>query len=312
MPAGLLAILLIVILAGVHDHGRRNNLRARLPGDFLYPVKTAVEDVRMFTARSPEDRSALLEMLAARRVQEARKVVVLGRPVPSMALQGKIEAINGNLWTVSGLIITITPDTRIEGTPVVGAQVQGRMRAPGDGSLVALYIEAEAPPSDQGQATPTPTATVTQTPTRPLTATPTATPTSPAAAAALRLPAVPFVEPEERPTFTPTPVPTATPTRTPRPTATPTATAPATFTPTPTAYPTPPREEVKLRLRGWVKNINGSRWTVDDTSFNTDGRTQYIGDAGCRLGGGCNLAAGGGWYADSFADRRAGRAGSDP
>ena len=286
MPAGLLAALLIVVLSGLLATGVLTTSAKAVPGDFLYPVKIGTETVWMFLQRDPNAREELRKEFADRRVEEAKAVVELGRPVPSLALEGTIEAIHGDTWTVSGLIIIITADTRIEGQPMVGARIQGRMRAPGDGRLVALYIEAEAPPTGEAPPSPAPMATVTASPTNPpLTATPTSTPTVRASDSrvAVGFPTQPFVEPEDWPTHRPSASPTVRPTRTPQPSLTPSATVPLTFTPTP--YPTPPRSEIKVRIEGWVKSIDGDLWTVDGTTFRTDGGTKYIGhpDVGWRV-----------------------------
>ncbi len=281
MPAGLMAALLILILSGLLATGVLTTSARALPGDLLYPVKIGAEDVWMLLQRDPIAREELRNEFADRRVEEAEAVVELGRSVPSMALEGTIEAINGDTWTVSGLNIVITPDTRIDGQPAVGARVQGLMRAPGDGRLVALYVEAEMPTSGELAPLPTPMATITASPTnQPLTATPTSTLILRASDSrgAVGLPTQPFVEPTDRPTHRPSPSPTARPTRTPRPSPMPTATVPLTFTVTPSS--TTPRPVIKVRIEGWVKSIDGDLWTVDGTTFGTDGGTKYIGHPG--------------------------------
>ena len=93
MPAGLMAALLIVILTGVLTTGVVATSAHALPGDLLYPVKTAVENVQVLITRDPEDRGTLLVEQANRRVDEAREIVKLGRPVLNLALQGTIEAL---------------------------------------------------------------------------------------------------------------------------------------------------------------------------------------------------------------------------
>jgi hypothetical protein len=283
MPAGLLAALLIVILVGVLTTGVVVTSAHALPGDLLYPVKTAVENVQVLMARAPEARDAVLAEQADRRVEEAKAIVKLGRPVSSLALEGTIERINGSLWSVSGLTVTITSDTRIEGNPVLGARVEGRMRAPGDGRLVVLNVEIEPPSAGRTLAVPAAIATTTATssPTRmPPTVTPTATPES-RSGGARRVPTQRVVEPVEPPTNTPTSIPTATPTRTRRPTAT--ATITVLPTPSPTLTREPPRPVTHTWIRGgWVQAIQGSSWTVSGRTFRTDGNTRI--DPGVEVG----------------------------
>jgi hypothetical protein len=287
MPAGLLASLLIVILSGLLATGVLATSARALPGDFLYPVKIGTESVWMLLQPDPIAREEVRKEFADRRVEEAKAVVELGRPVPSMALEGTIEAIYDDTWTVSGLIIDITADTRIEGQPTVGARIQGRMHAPGDGRLVALYIEVETPLSGELVPLPTPIATVTTPPTdRPLTATPTSTPSRRASdsRAAMGFPTQSFAEPADRPTRRPSPSPTVRPTKTPWSSLTPTATVPLAatvpLTSTPTPSPAQARPDTKVRIEGWVNSIDGDLWTVDGTTFTTDGGTKYIGNPG--------------------------------
>ena len=85
-----------------------------------------------------------------------------------------LEAMSDAEWQVAGLKIGITPQTRINGEPEVGAQVSGTVQAPGDGTLIALELNVQST-RRQGAApvatdTPTPTAT-----SQPPTLTPTAT-----------------------------------------------------------------------------------------------------------------------------------------
>jgi len=268
-------VLVAVILVGLLGTGVVATAADALPGDWLYPVKTAVENVQVFTTRDPVARSALLEKLAERRRGEVRTIIETGRPARNLALVGTLEAIKGDTWTVSGLTVTITSDTRIEGRPVVGASIQGRMWAPGDGRLLAIIVEVEPPPgAGAAGATVTPTATASPMPPT-LTPTPTPSPTpsstAPERRGAVTLPTQPIIEPTELPTRTASPTPTATYTRTPLPTATVTASPTASLTP----YLTPPRPVTHQWIRGgWVTAIHGNVWTVSGTTFRTDANTR--------------------------------------
>jgi hypothetical protein len=75
-------------------------------------------------------------------------------------------------------------------------------------------------------------------------------------------------------------VPTATSTRT----RTPIATKTVTPTRKPTAVWTPgitePTAEVKKHIEGWVRRIEGGRWTIGEITVDTDAETEYIGDPG--------------------------------
>ena len=148
-----------------HVHVRHTRcVGTALPGDVLYPVKTTVEDLRLTLMRGAAQRDSVHPAArdALRRV-EARTVADTGREVRRLALQGELEAIRDDRWIVSGLEVLITPDTQIIGTPALGASVNGTMTAPGDYTLVGVYLEVEPPVGSAG-APPTRTATPTPTP----------------------------------------------------------------------------------------------------------------------------------------------------
>ena len=174
MPVGLLAAMLVVILAGVLVTGGVTASAKSLPGDLLYPIKTSSERVRLFIARDPMVRSGLEQEFAARRRHEAQAVAEQGRRVDSLSLDGTLETISDNHWTVSGLDLTLDPAVQIIGDPVVGARVRCVLRAPGDGSLILIYVEVEDPAGNGASA--------------PAASPPTATPTRPAATATATAP----------------------------------------------------------------------------------------------------------------------------
>ena len=285
MPAGLLAAMIIVLLVGVLATGGVTVSANSLPGDLLYPIKTTTERVQLFVTRAPAARNMLEQQFSGRRLQEAKAVAEQGRRVSSLPLDGTIESINGDDWTVSGLTLTLAPDVRIIGTPTVGARARGILRAPGDGRLIVIYVEVEA--LTAGQA---PAAAASQPMAAPTRAAPTATATSTATVEASALaddsmptpPPQRWREPDDwtpvAATATPTVTRARTATRTPRLTGTPTPTRP----PTSTLRPDLPagKEQVPQRIEGWVQRIEGSRWIIAGIAVNTNGGTQIIGNPG--------------------------------
>jgi hypothetical protein len=154
---------------------------------------------------------------------------------------------------VSGVVISISPQTMIEGNLVQGDQVRVEARSMSDGSLWATRITAAPPPAlvaPSPSDTPEPTAT-----TVPTREPPTEVPTI--------VPAKPTVAPGEVP---------ATPTASRMPTKAPTATATATETPVPPT-PTPPRE-IKVRIRGRIDSMAADCWTVDGVVLQIKGSTR--------------------------------------
>ncbi|MDH7485006.1 MAG: DUF5666 domain-containing protein [Anaerolineae bacterium] len=141
----------------------------------------------------------------------ATRIVVEQPELEERFVDGPIESLGADTWTVAGVTIVLDAQTVIAGQPELGrrAQVQGYLQA--DGSVLARHIRV---------LEPTVTATAEETPTQ--------TPTAEAAAATAT------------PTPLPGPTPTAeaagiTPTATTAPGQTPTGSAEETATSTPTA-----------------------------------------------------------------------------
>jgi hypothetical protein len=278
VPFGLMAVLALVILLGAVTTGAVTASANAIPGDLLYPVKTVAGRARVILARDPQSRLALEDQIAGERLREISSVVSLLRHVNRLPLAGVVEEVRPEEWRVSGLRLLITPQSVIQGIPWVGANVSGVVRAPGDGTLVALLLVVEPLPAAAPPLAPTPTPTNTPTVTA---APPTAQPTrmSVVTQQPTKEQAEPTASPTEpRDTATPTAIATATRTptravtRTPSPTRKPTAT----WTP----WATAPRPEVKRRIIGWVKRIEHGRWTIGEITVDTDAETVFIGDPG--------------------------------
>lgn len=140
-----------------------------LPGDTLYSVKLLGEDVRQLAPGG----KALSGEFRQRRIAEIQQLLSIQRPA-DVRFEGAIEKIDGNLWTVSGLPLTLTGDTVTTAPAVLGFSVDVIASTTADGQLIAHAII----PVDDGQLIEpiTPTASPTLTPTREL-ATATDTPT---------------------------------------------------------------------------------------------------------------------------------------
>jgi len=73
----------LVVAGGTTVHASQDSL----PDDALYPVKTAVENLRLAVARTPEARASLHLELAERRVQEVAAQSSLGRTMSTSVLE---------------------------------------------------------------------------------------------------------------------------------------------------------------------------------------------------------------------------------
>ena len=258
-----ITLLLLIALLGGSTMASANSL----PGDALYGVKRASEQVRLFLTLGEETRTELQRQYEERRVKEVKEVTQKGRKV-EVTFEGAVESVQDDTIVVSGIPVRLSSDAD-EARPSVGTKVQVAAETQDDGSVKAkaLRVETQEPAAE---GTDSPNARPTFTPVRATpkpTFTPQPTPTN------TSLPPTPTEAPTEMPTEveteeamatvvdTETPVETATQasTITPLPTDTP--------PPTATNTPLPPPDEVKIRIEGVIEDIGDSHWTVAGTRF---------------------------------------------
>ena len=232
----LAAVALVLLVGGVVVPG----VAGSLPGDVLYPVKRAAERVRLSVTWDAAARQQLQRAWDQERIHEIQAVITMGRVV-AVEFKGIVEEIGASEWVIGTLPVRITPTTRIEGQPVVGAIARIKADVQADGHIEAREIVMVAPPVvpestatpiltrlpiPTGSTIPTPTPTGTSPPTSmpSQTATGTHTPTSTP---------TPTRTGTHTPTVTPTPIPTRTPT------SKPTLPPPTRISPSPTTSPQP-------------------------------------------------------------------------
>lgn len=218
------AVLTVTILACLMGWGVVVASAQSLPGDPLYPMKLAVERVQLTFTFDPEERAQLEEQFQARRVQEARALLQMGRKA-KVHFEGLIEEMNDDIWVVRGLQVTLGEDTRVEGDAQVGAEVAVDAEAQDNGVLLASRIVVIKPAIPR---VPPPTFTPTRRPTR---------------------------------TPQPTPTPFPTHTHTPKPTSTPKP-APPTVTPTPVLPTGTPTRLIKIHFEGFIESLSETQWVI--------------------------------------------------
>lgn len=237
-----------------------------LPGDLLYPLKRASEQVQLALTFGEETKAELRNSFDERRLEEVRTVVGVRRTV-SVRFKGTLERTHGNVWIVSGLELVVDANAEIVGTPLVGREVHVEARTQTDGLVVARYVRVMEPVESRPTQTPIPptaTPTATAKPTETTELVPTPTP----------------AEPTKEPTATQAPSemkPKPTATEEPTPTIEPTGTLAITPTPVPAeAEPTrePPPREVKVKFEGQITEISSAIWVIGEYSVLTDSDTQ--------------------------------------
>lgn len=210
LAAGLASALLLVVLLG----GMVTVLAQRsLPGQSLYGLKRAVENVRLSLTLDPQDRAQLLETYNQQRQTEAR-LLLQQNEVATVSFSGVAEAVSETELTLAGLTLQLTPQTQVKGTLAAGARVEVEAVTQPPDRLTALTVTVIEPAPPTPTPLPSPTSTASPTPTPSPTATATATRSLSSESDILILPTL-------TPTATPTPAPTDTPTPLPPPTDTP-------------------------------------------------------------------------------------------
>ena len=133
-----LAFILIVILL-VGSLFTANASASSLPGDLLYGVKHGWETVRLSVSLNAEARRSLKIQFAQERRDEIQAMLQQGRQ-GTLEIEGVLDAIEGNVWTVSGLKVLVEPQTVIEGELGIGAWLTGQVQVRDNGQVVALRI----------------------------------------------------------------------------------------------------------------------------------------------------------------------------
>jgi hypothetical protein len=267
----------VLILFGLLGGGTIASANS-LPGDPLYPLKRASEQVQLALTFVAETKAELRTSFEQRRLEEVQSVVEVRR-VARVRFKGTITSLTEDQWTVSGVDLVVQADTTVEGVPFVGKDVHVEAITQPDGRVVARYLRTIEPLEVPPTATPAPppatsTATPKATQTGPITPSPTAV--------------IPTKEPtstqapsKDKPNRTATLKPTATPeqTATEEPTPTVEPTEAVTATPTPTVVEPPPRD-VKVKFEGLISEITSAIWVIGEHSVHTDSNTQVLEEKG--------------------------------
>jgi hypothetical protein len=137
-PALQMAFALVIVLAVVIG-GAFAASAASLPGDVLYPVKLAGQQVQVTLMWDDVTRQQLEEQFSAQQRTDIQ-IALQARRHAAIQLQGTAEQIGGNVWVINGLRVSLEPAASVMGQPHIGDWVVMRGRLPGDGSIVATEI----------------------------------------------------------------------------------------------------------------------------------------------------------------------------
>lgn len=111
-----------------------------LPGDTLYAVKRGAENFSLQLASNAQLKRAREVEFERRRVDEVAELLVLGR-VASVDFEGVLNERTPDRWIVDGIVVLLTPDTRVTGRIEPGMVVEVSGKTQPDGALQAAAIK---------------------------------------------------------------------------------------------------------------------------------------------------------------------------
>jgi len=127
-------VVILVIVAG--SLGVVAVSAQSLPGDQLYPVKLVTEQTRLWLVRNPIQRLQLEQSFDQERAGEVQELIQRSRS-SNVEYYGLLTQMDSSGWVVSGVKVTTTSSTSIQGgvRPGIYIQVEGLLEP--DGVLVA-------------------------------------------------------------------------------------------------------------------------------------------------------------------------------
>jgi len=138
------AAALVALAALILGLGGLNEAAAdALPGDVLYAVKVASEDLRLRLEFEAGQRLRLEALYAEARLEDVRQLLALGRVVP-VSFRAQVESMGTVMWQAAGIPIRLTPATMVLGEirPGMAVAVEGTTQT--DGTILADEIRLES------------------------------------------------------------------------------------------------------------------------------------------------------------------------
>lgn len=146
LPMGLrfaAATAAVVVLCGLSGVGLNSAAADALPGDALYRVKLAAQNLRLRFAAGPDSRLELEDLYAEQRVDDVMTLLSLGRVVP-VSFTGEVRSLGTVLWDVAGVKVRRTPETVIFGEILPGMEIEVEGLTQGDGTVLAHKLHVHA------------------------------------------------------------------------------------------------------------------------------------------------------------------------
>ncbi len=116
-------ILLLVIFFLVSGGGFAAVSAQSLPGDQLYPIKRAAENLQLDLSISLNAHQAMENQFQSRRVDEVEQLIDLGRQ-EFVEFHGEVQHQNADQWKVGGINVHLVPNTLLIGEIYPGMTVE--------------------------------------------------------------------------------------------------------------------------------------------------------------------------------------------
>ncbi|GAB4401758.1 MAG: hypothetical protein OHK0052_25200 [Anaerolineales bacterium] len=114
-----------------------------IPGDQMYPLKRAVEQVHLQIAPSLEQKTAIEGAYQQRRVEEILRLFRLRR-VAQVSFQGVVQLQQGDYWYVAGVLVAMGESTLQIGTIEAGMVVEVEGSTQPEGWVMADEVHLKA------------------------------------------------------------------------------------------------------------------------------------------------------------------------
>lgn len=123
LPRLALASLAVVLVFFLSFNGLATVSAKALPGDGLYPVKLAAENISLRLAPSGEARQQLADDYQQRRTEEVLSLLAIGTE-RRISLEGVIDEVSPEQLIVQGIPVRLNADTDVSGVMVPGRLVK--------------------------------------------------------------------------------------------------------------------------------------------------------------------------------------------
>ncbi len=147
------SLMVALLIGGMLTVGASANA---LPGDALYDVKLAWENVRMVLTLREQARVQLDQQIQQQREEEIRSLIDLKRS-GEVEFIGPLQAQNDEELQVGEFQMRVVPETTVDAGLQSGETVRVRVRVLNNGELTALRVETAEDHGSQKQPTKTAT-----------------------------------------------------------------------------------------------------------------------------------------------------------